>query len=98
MIKDQWGGISVIRASNMSVRTLMSNQTFVSAFHTVRHSNYSRKTRTPNNESPCYTRGNPAPESGKHRIITVLVPLLLLEIEISAFYEMPIKFLFHRLA
>ncbi|XP_063905183.1 inactive dipeptidyl peptidase 10 isoform X2 [Zophobas morio] len=27
--KDQWGGISVMQASNLSVRTLMSNQTFL---------------------------------------------------------------------
>lgn len=28
--KDQWGGISIMHASNLSVRTLMSNQTLVS--------------------------------------------------------------------
>ncbi|XP_044263326.1 inactive dipeptidyl peptidase 10 isoform X1 [Tribolium madens] len=27
--KDQWGGISIMKASNLSVRTLMSNQTFL---------------------------------------------------------------------
>nr|KAH0807424.1 hypothetical protein GEV33_015367 [Tenebrio molitor] len=29
VFKDQWGGISIMHASNLSVRTLMSNQTFL---------------------------------------------------------------------
>lgn len=35
MIKDQWGGISIIHASNMSVSNQMSNQTFVSVAATI---------------------------------------------------------------
>lgn len=30
VFKDQWGGISIMRAANLSTRTLMSNQTYVS--------------------------------------------------------------------
>lgn len=32
IFKDQWGGISIFNAFNVSVRTIMSNQTYVSNY------------------------------------------------------------------